>query len=338
MALNNISQLHNENNKYPFATIHTFLTRKEQDSANTNDNYLIHIRDFFREMKGQDTKLEDLTEEDLIYTPQQIEAYHVSLRQRYASTTVNTKISAIRECYRKLERDGFAVKASWFDLERYDEYDKESYDPMTHEEVVRAIQLVSKTKKGDHKALLIRLAFATAFRQKSLLEMTWNQIVNRNGQWYAKVLGKGNKWSYKKLTNELYDDLMKHKDKYGGEKIVSLSKNTIVDMMKYLRENIDFGDRNIKFHSLKKASVEEVAVITNYDLKAMQAQGDHSNIGTTLNDYMAKKKLEDLVAVDVDRHIPVEEFDKLTHEELLTLVKSIDRNTQIKLLHELGKM
>ena len=333
-----VHQLNNENNKKnPTATIVTFLTRKSQDSENTIIGYDKHIRDFFKAMANKD--IEDLLEEDLIYTPQQIEAYQVELRKSYASTSVNTKMSAIGECYAKLERDGFAVKASWFDVERFDEHDKKPYDALTQEEVVQVIELVSKTRKGAEKALLVRLAFATAFRKDSLLTMKWNQIVNRDGQWYAKVIGKGNKPSYKKITEDLYEALMEHKEKVNRDRIFTLSKTTVNAMIKYIRENMDFGDRYIVFHSIKKASVEEVALLTNYDLKAMQAHGDHSDIKTTLNDYMAKRKFDDLVAVDIDRHIPVEEFDKLTHEELLTLVKSMaDRNTQIKLLHMMGKM
>lgn len=335
--MTNVYQLNNENNqKNPSATILTFLARKGQDSENTNVGYEKHIRDFFLAMSHK--KVEDLLEEDLIFTPQEIEAYQVELRKSYASTSVNTKMSAIGECYTKLERDGFAVKASWFDVERFDEHDKKPYDVLTQEEVVQVIQLVSKTRKGAEKALLVRLAFATAFRKESLLTMKWSQIINRDGQWYAKVVGKGNKPSYKKITQDLYEALMIHKEKVKRDRIFTLSPTTVQSMIEYIRKNMDFGDRYIVFHSIKKASVEEVALLTNYDLKAMQAHGDHSDIKTTLNDYMAKKKFDDLVAVDVDRHIPVEEFDKLTHEELLTLVKSTDRNTQIKLLHALGKM
>jgi predicted ABC-type ATPase len=106
--------------------------------------------------------------------------------------------------------------------------------------------------------------------------------------------------------------------------------------MNHIRENIDFGDRKITFHSLKKSSIEEVALITNNDLNAMQTHGSHRSVLTTLNDYTAKKKLDDLIVVDIHYKVPVEEFDNLSHEQLLELVKSADRNVQVKLLQKLG--
>lgn len=337
--LGNVIQLNHDNNevKNVYSTIHTFLLRKGQDSENTKDTYGRHIRDFFRTMRGKE--LEDLVESDLIFTSEQIEAYQVRLKEAYKGTTVNNAMSAIKECYEKLKKSGFNVDMDCFILDRYDEHDKESYDTLTHEEVLKIIDLVSKTRKGVEKALLVRFAYATAFRKTSILEMKWNQIVNIDGQWYAKVLGKGNKWSHKKLTDGLYEALMDFKgDKSSDEKIFKLTTRSINKMMNYIRDNMDFGDRRIVFHSFKKASINEVNIITGGDLKAMQAHGDHSDVATTLNDYMTKKNLEDLVAVDINTKIPTEAFEELSKEELVGLLKSIERNTQIKLLKKMGAM
>lgn len=323
----------------PYETIYTFLIRKGQDSENTKKTYERHIRDFFRTMRNKE--LEQLTEDDLIFTPQQIELYQARLKEKYKGTTVNNTMSALKECYVRLERNGFNVKASWFDVERYKEYDKESYDTLTHEEVCKIIDLVSKTRKGEEKALLVRMAYATAFRRQSLLDMKWNQIVNINGIWYAKVLGKGNKWSHKKLTDDLYNTLMEFKKKNNAsddDKIFKLTKRTVDRMMNYIRENMDFGDRRIVFHSFKKASLNEVNQLTGGDLKAIQAQGDHENVTTALDDYIQKKKLDDLVAVDIGNELPVEKFDELSKEELLKLIKSMDRTTIIKLLRGINAL
>lgn len=339
--LDNVVQFnHPEGNKNVWWCISTFLDRIEQDSPNTRKTYETAIRDFFKTMRGK--RLEDLVEKDLIFTKAQIEAYQVNLRKHYKAATVNNRMAALKKCYNKLENDyGFPVKATWFDLERYKEHDKESYDALTHEEVIKIINLVSVTRQGDQKALLIRLAYATAFRKSSLLNLRWNDIFQRNGFWYVRTLGKGNEWDYKKISDDLYHELMKLKNKRGDaddDKIFTLTKKTVDRMMNYIRENMDFGTRNITFHSFKKSSIKEVALLTNYDIKAMQRQGNHKNVTTTLNDYMAEKDLDELVIVDINYRVPVEEFDKLTHEELLNLVKSADRTTQIKLLQKLGKI
>lgn len=333
---NNIVQLNVKDDKNVWGCMKTFLERFEQNSGNTRATYEYAIRDFFRTMRNKE--LEDLVEDDLIFTKPQIETYQVGLRNNHKASTVNTKISALKKCYTKLEDYGFAVKASWFSLERYDQYDKESYDPMTHQEIIQAINIVSKTRKGFEKSLMIRVAYSTAFRKDSIQKLKWTDIINMDGTWFIKTLGKGNKWDYKKISNDLYEELMKQKELVSGENIFELTDKTINRMIKMIRENIDFGDRKITFHSLKKSSINEVALITNYDLKAMQQQGNHASVSTTLNDYMAKKSLEDLVIVDIDYKVPVEKFDDLSKDELLDMIKNADRNIQIRLLQQIGAM
>lgn len=333
--LKNVIQFNSNNDKNVYTCIKTFLDRAEQNSVNTRITYERSIRGFFHSMRGKD--IEHLVEADLIFTKPQIETYQVGLKNKFKGSTVNNKMSALKKCYDKLEDYGFEVKSSWFNVERYNEYDTESYDAMTHEEIVTAINLVSATRAGSQKALLLRLAYATAFRKESILNLKWTDIINRDGVWLVKTLGKGNKWDYKKISTDLYDELMTHKEKSKKDKIFTLTNKTVNRMMNDIRDNIDFGDRKITFHSLKKSSIAEVALITNYDLKAMQKQGNHSNVATTLNNYMAEKKLDDLVIVDVNQHVPVEEFDGMSKEELVSLIKSMDRSTIIKLLQKKGE-
>jgi integrase len=335
--MNNVVQFNREGDKNVYACVKTMLDRMAQNSDNTAETYERAIRSFFLTMRNKEVK--HLVEADLIFTKPQIETYQVSLRNKYKASTVNNRMSAIKKCYEKFEDYGFDVKSSWFNVERYDEFDKEPYDPMTHEEILQAINLVSDTRKGFEKALLIKVAYATAFRKESILGLKWSDLTHSNGTWFLKTLGKGNKWDYKKVSNGLYEDLMHQKELIGGEKIFQLTKKTVKRMLDFLRSNIDFGDRNIAFHSLKKSSIEEVAIITNYDLKAMQAQGNHASVKTTLDNYMSQKALDDLVIVDVDRHIPTEKFEDLSKEEMIELFNSkLDRNTQIKILQAMGAM
>lgn len=333
--LGNVIQMNPKGeDKNVYGTIRVYLTRKGQNSQRTKETYERHIRDFFRTMRNKE--IEELTEDDLIFTKKQAESYQVALKEQYKGTTVNNAITAIRECYKRLQDDGFDVNLAWFNLENYDGHDKISYDTLTHDEVIESINIVSYTRKGFEKALLIRLAYATAFRRESLLSMKWTQLVVIDGIRYAKVLGKGNKWSHKKISPELYELLMKHKQQQGSdsEKIFQLTDKTVNRMMNYIRENMDFGDRRIVFHSFKKASVNEVNRLSGGDLKMTQLHGDHSNSSTTVNDYLEKKKFEDLITVDINTVIPIDKLDELSHDELLSLIKGMDRNTVIKILQK----
>jgi len=335
--LENVIQFNTKNeDKNVYGTIRTYLIRKGQNSQNTASTYERHIRDFFRTMRGKE--LEQLIEEDLIFTKKQIETYQVALKERHKGTTVNNVISSIRECYKRLVDDGFNVDVSWFNVERYDEHDKESYDSMTHEEVLTAMELVSKTRKGKEKALFIRVAYATAWRLQSILNLEFNDIINIDDIWYIKTIGKGNKTSYKKLSDDLYQELMQFKEEVKRDKIFQLTTKTIQKMMDYIRDNIDFGHRRIVFHSFKKASINEVSILSGGDIKLMQAHGDHANATTTLNDYVSKKNLEELLTVDVDTKIPLERLEDMSKEQLIDLIKKADRTTQIRLLKKANFM
>lgn len=328
-----VIQFNIKDDKNVWACLNTFLNRIEQNSMNTRKTYERAIREFFKVMRNK--KVENLVESDLIFSKPQIETYQTNIKNKYKASTVNNKISALKKCYIKLEDYGFNVKPSWFDLDRYSEHDKTPSDALAHQEVIDVINLVSKTRKGFEKALLIRVAYSTAFRKTAISNLKWTDIIKREDQWFLKALDKGNKWDYKKISDDLYDELMKQKELVGGEKIFELTNKTINKMMSHIRDNIDFGERNITFHSFKKSSIKEVALLTNWDIKAMQRQGNHADATTMLNFYMEEKALDDLVIVDTNYHVPLEKFDDLSKEELLNLIKNADRNVQVKLLQDI---
>lgn len=335
----NVIQLNSKEEKNVWSCLSTFLSRTEQNSKNTRLAYERAIRDFFKTMRNKD--IEHLVESDLIFKKSQIETYQVSLRDKFKSTTVNMKMSALKRTYTKLQDYGFDVQPSWFDLDRYSEHDKESYDSLTLEEVQEAIELLSKTRKGEEKSLFVEMAFVTAFRKESIRSMTFDNIYNRDGEWVVEVIDKGNKKVSSKITQDFYNRLMSFKakeDKDSSERIFILTNRTIGRMIEYMRDNMDFGQRNIVFHSLKKASIEEVALRTGNDLKAMQAQGHHANIQTTLDHYMSNKTIDDMTAVDMKYEPPVEEFEDMSKEELVSMLKNAPRDIQIKLLMQEGKM
>lgn len=336
----NVIQLNVEDDKNVWGCLDTFLTRVGQNSKNTRNTYERAIRDFFMDMRGK--KIENLVERDLIFTKNQVESYQVKLKEKFKGTTVNTKMSALKKTYMKFEDYGFDVRATWFDVDRYSEHEKVSYDSMTFDEVMKAIELIKETRKGEEKALFIEMAFVTAFRKESLKTISMNSIYKHNdGEYVVEVIDKGNRKSKNKISKDLYERLYsfaKSEEKGLDESIFVLTNKTIRGMMDYIRENIDFGKRRIVFHSLKKASIEEVALQTGYDLKAMQAQGHHASVQTTLDHYMSKKTVDDMQAVDMYNEAPVEEFESMSKEELVEMLNNAPRDIQIKLLRQEGKM
>lgn len=333
----NIIKFNEVQDKNVWVCISTFFSRIEQNSKNTRLTYERAVREFFELTRGKE--LEKLVESDLIFTKSEIERYQTRIKNKYKGTTVNNKMSALKKVYSKLEDNEFDVRASWFNVDRYSEHEKVGYDPMTFDEVLKSIELVSKTRKGTEKALLIEMAFTTGFRKESLKTITLNDIYNVNGVWVVEAIDKGNKKNKSKLSDDLYKrivEFVESEKKQKNDAIFQLTNKTIRGMMDYIRDNIDFGRRNIVFHSLKKAGVEEVAIKSGYDLKAMQAQGNHANISTTLNHYMSNKSVEDMTLVDINYTPSVKEFEDMSKDELINMLKNAPRDIQLKLLKQEG--
>lgn len=318
-----------QNNVYK--AICSFLDSVGVESVNTKTTYETAIRDFFRNTRNKE--IEFLTEDDLNFTYYEVEIYRNSLVENYKNSTINTKMVAVKRMFDKFARYEINVNTSAFDLQKLREYDTESYDMMTVEEVNRCMDIILPTRNGYAKSLLIKVAFSTALRKTVLLNLKWDNIIVNGDNYLIKTLGKGNKWSLKKIDKDLYTELMEYKAEVGGEKVFNFSASTVQRMMDKINSEIDFGDRNITFHSFKKASIEEMGVQTNYDVKAMQRHGDHSDASTTMNIYLAQKNIENMPTISTDiKEVDLSPLNRLTKDELIDILSKVDREVQIKIL------
>lgn len=315
--------------------IEGLLKRKGQDSENTEKSYRKVIARFFKYKCGKDFKF--LNPDDLETNRSYVVKYQTSLREQYKTSTVNHEMTILKRLYREFEENDLPVKSSWFDVERYKEYDTESYDTLSHDEVFEIIEYFeNKGKKNLQKALLVRIAYSTAFRRSTLLSLTPSNIIEREGIKYFKAYGKGNKLSYKIIDNTLSDIIDEHIKKNNiqdDEYIIQLTDRTVTRMMNEIRKQFDFGDRHIVFHSFKKASIDEVGRITGGDVKAMQIHGDHSSASTTLDSYVMRDTFEGLTPVSLESCSNVrEDLEAFSKEELLNAIEKLDRSSQFKLL------
>lgn len=322
------------NNQVIGKDIRTFLSVVSKESSNTYKTYENAINDFF--LKTRKKNIDLIRVDDLNYSLKEIEKYQSDLLKTNKTSTVNTKMTAIKSLMDKLSQYDIPVNNKIFNIKKLKQYDVNSYDPMTMDEVKQVIELVKKTDLGEQKSLLVELAFVTAFRKSSLLNIKWHDIETRNGFYVIKALGKGKKWDTKKISDDLYVRLLEYKAKHNLEnddKVFSMSSKTVDRMMEFVRNNIDFGQRNITFHSFKKSSIEEVAILTNGDIKSMQRQGNHSNATTTLNSYLKNKDVNDLVLVDLNNNLNIDMLKDLTKEQILDIIMTCDRETQSKIMN-----
>lgn len=319
-----------------YNAIQSFLESAGVESNNTRTTYETAIKDFFKVTRSKG--LYELSRSDLNFSYMEVEKYRNGLIGTLKNASINIKMIAIKRLFDKLAKYEMVHDSKPFEMHKLKEHDVKSYDSMSIEEVRKCVDIVEASKNGFEKSLLIRLAFVTGFRKHALMTLKFTNITTLNGQHIIKVLDKGNKWSTKKLDDEFYEEIMRYKDVVNRDNIFSLSNTTIQRMMNLINKKIDFGDRYITFHSFKKASIEEVAVQTNYDIKAMQYQGGHADVTTTLNVYLAKKTMDNMPTISLTSNEPdLSSLKDLTKDDLYDIISKLDRKTQIQVLELANK-
>ena len=313
--------------------VYAFLNTVSVESDNTYNTYFVAIRDFFQETRYK--PIEMLKEGDLQFSLMEVENYQSFLAKTLKASTVNTKMTAISSCMNKLQAYGLQVNTSAFNVKRLKESDSDGYDPLTVSEVREIIELVKDTALGTQKALLVEIAFVTAFRKNSILKLRWSDLTEKHGYSILTTIGKGKKKDEKKISDDLVKKLLDYKDSdesKSDELIFTMSSKTVDRMMDYIRKNIDFGTRNITFHSFKKSAIEEIGMATNYDLKQMQRLGSHADITTTLNSYLKNVDFDNSFEMDLYQEPDLSVLSGLSKEQLIQLISNVSRKSQYEII------
>ena len=315
-------------------SINRFLEFKRLSSENTYKNYASHINEFFKEMRGKNYT--QLSINDLHFERKDLKQYQLNLYNKgYKSTTISIRIGIIKKMYQSLAEDGFDLDLSIFNFDRITIHDSTKYGSLSPEEIREIIKFVSKMRsKSQEKVLLIELAFSTGFRLKSLLNLKKSNFKMYQGLFIVDTIGKGNKKDVKQLPERLWTQAH---NLVSGDKVFTITEKTVSRMMNSIRNEFDFGDRHIVFHSFKKASINYVGYKTNNNIKAMQRQGNHSNASTTLNNYIDDMKLENTVLIDLNDDLDLSIIKSSTHQELIDAVLQLDEKTKLHLISMLNK-
>lgn len=329
-VMENVIDLGRNENLEIREAVKTFLDRVAQNSINTSKNYKGHINQFFRLTRNK--TIEQLMVRDLQYTSQEVEAYQTGLKEKYKASTVNSKMSAIKELFNRLDRYDFDVNIKAFDVDAYRIYDSKKWDALEKEEVEVIMPEVEKTWRGYEKVLVIRIACATAFRSASILSLKKDDLIIKDGYPALKTIGKGQKHDIKKIPKSLYDDLIEFTKYSEDNRLITLNHNHVQDMMNFINKSFDFGNRSIVFHSFKKTSIDEMGIRTGYNIKAMQRHGAHSSAKTTMDNYAKSTTFQDSVLIDFDEEVNLTKLESLSKEQLVELITKTDRATQFKIL------
>lgn len=343
MKMNSVKKLEQLPINYINREYNSFLDDKKANSISTFKNYRGDIVQFFKHMFGKEPQ--HVTVEDMEETTgNDIVEYRNALRDKYdKSTTVNRKMNAIRSFYKYMETDHKEIRSAIFNkTKKIKENDKKGWGSLTPDEVEGMIEAVKELKDGHELSVLIEVAFITAIRLDALLTATYQNNVflrHEDGQdiWVIDVIDKEER-HIKAISDELKEGL-DSLGRFDNQRIFeNLYDRKVGNAIRYAVEKLDIDPRrNIRFHSLKKASINYVLATTG-DIKQAQLQGNHKSSRTTLDSYVSEnKKLCSQPSRTMGAKIDTDPIHQLSHEELLAVIENSSSNLKLELMRNISK-
>lgn len=330
MLAQNITQLN-------VGTVHnkvaTYIKKKARKSEKTAQAYEADFRQFCKIALGKE--LEYLKDEDLAIDTEIICKYQDLLCEKYKGTSVNRKMSAIKSIFEYLAIDNKNIRMEVFNAVETLPKFTNHYGVLEKEEVDQMIELAKELPNGEEKSALIWLAFQTGIRLNALLNLKWEDIKRIQNVWVVTVYDKGNKYDEKPIPDALYARLSAFRG--DGEKVFNMTPKTAERTIKTLCERMGIdADRNITFHSLKKAGINYILDITG-DIDLAAKFGNHKTIQTTYESYANRKKdYAEMPSYTIGQEIDTSALDNLTKEQLLEIIRSCKDATKIEIMSKLA--
>jgi integrase len=284
--------------------------------------------------------MEDLSET----TGSDITEYRNKIRDGYKNATVNRKINSVRSFFNFMETDNPNVRSAIFNnTKKLKENDKKPWGSLSLDEVEGMAEVVNALPDGHELSVLIEVAFITAIRLDALLTATYEENIflrSEEGQdvWVIDVIDKEER-HVKAISNELKEKI-DSLSKGNTERIFSnLHDHKVGDAIRYAVDMLGIDKRrNIRFHSLKKASINFVLAKTG-DIKQAQKQGNHKSARTTLDNYvenndslLAQPSLTMCTVIDT---APIKE---ISHKELLSVIDNCSDALKLELLRKINSL
>jgi integrase len=316
--------------RYASAKIENFLNDK---SENTALNYRIDINQFTQFFYGKN--LEYILEDEL----EQIEAddiitYRNFLRSKYANATVNRRINSMKSLFGYLEAGNPLIRKAIFNVAKSLMENPKSWGTLTWEETKEMAQLAYKLPYGHEFSILIEVAVKTCIRLSALLNLKWEQVYDKDQKGekikVIETIDKGQP-HLKPISEKVWERLETLK---GNEKVfANFHPHKVGNHLDQLCEWMKIDDnRNIAFHSFKKAGIAYVFDLTN-DIMLAQQQANHKSSSTTMRSYLEfKKDLREIPSYTMGEEISLDNLESLDKEQLLHAINQMKSSSKLELL------
>lgn len=336
--LNNVEQIVKEEKKVSYF-LESFYNEFKNNSKNTAVSYVNDLEQFLKQVSklGIETPVETVV--SMINYKNVTKFRQSELDRGMKASTVNRKLSAIREFAKHLAVHDVVIDTGFFNSVKSLKNDSASYEVLTIPESLQIAEWIKDNEKmrGYEKFLYILLAVDTGVRAEALSNLTPENFVVVDGEVLLKGVDKGKKPFSKRLSLEFYEDIKKNTSWVAGQKIFGFTAKNRNDMMKRVLKGLDWENRNIVFHSFKKAAVNNAFEITGDIMTAMKT-GGHSSVATTQRYLSEGETVMGAISNVNAEEMKSLDYNDFTHEQLVQMLSNMSDNFQYQAKSELLRM
>lgn len=313
--------------------IKRFLEIRKVQSEHTANNYERDIRNFFLKTRSKD--IEHLTRKDLKFEIDEFEDYYLYLinNKKVEINTANRYITSVKECFRYLHSKKLVDNISFLEIKTFTG-NSEQYGVLTMDEVQKMMDLALKQGREDvglTKYLMIKFAVDTCARLNDCLTIKWSNFVVEEDKVRIRMIGKGNKEFKPSISKEFYNELLQLKKYNNSEYVFNIHRNTVQRMMNRLRKDLNIPkERNITFHSFKKAGVDYIWKQTR-DLNQARKAANHSSSKTTEIYIDTDEDYGVMGFFSSEHEVDNELYKKVSHEKLIEAISKLDKGQQMNI-------
>lgn len=248
------------------------------------------------------------------------------------ATSVNRKITAIKEFSKHLAAHGILVSTNFFEHIKPLKGKSDSYEVLS---IPEAIMIAEWLKNNEQRKPLMKyyyviLAVDTGIRAEALSKLTPKNFIELEEEVVIKGVDKGKKNFSKTISKALYHEMKDNLKEWTAlnQPIFNFSAKNRTDMINRALNGLNWGNRNIVFHSFKKAAVNN-AFETTGDIRIAMKVGAHSSVSTTQT-YLAEHGDDFLGAFSNGNLKEIKELDykDYSKEELIAALEGMSQNHQ----------
>lgn len=280
----------NDNTKILVSEFIDYLKMEKGLSENTIKSYKIDIKEFFEYIAKDHNQI----------LKENIYSYIEKMRSEFKNTTIQRKVSSIKTFYKYLYMNKYVTKDP---LNTIKVLKKETRLPeiIDEEEFNRIIDTFNHNPKDIRDKLILKLLMASGARISEIVNLDVSNIKD-NEYRYIKVLGKGNKYRfipiYEQIANELKEYIENERESLRTSKrdyrlFPGASRTLFYIKLREKAKNANIK-KNVHPHTIRH-SVASLLLKNGLDIRYVQEILGHSSITTTEHyTHVEKSKLKSI--------------------------------------------